>query len=189
MSGIFTKVVNFNSQYPLVRGMLSYSIIWPSCSLVQDYIENGTTIENCNWVRAARYSFFGTFFMAPLFYGWMRYSSRFFKGRNLKTALTRACLEQISYSPCAMAYFFFGMSAMELKPVKECVEEVKQKFWPTYKVGVVFWPTAQTINFYFISENNRIIFVSLASFVWTCYLAHVKAKSQEVTEELVKESE
>ncbi|XP_063369250.1 mpv17-like protein 2 [Cydia amplana] len=177
---ILTKVLHLPVQYPLIRGMVSYAVIWPTCSIVQEYVANGTTIENADWARAARFGFFGTFFMAPVFYGWMKYTSRFFKNKTLTTAITRALIEQVSYSPLAMAYFFFGMSALELKPFSTCVNEVKEKFWPTYKIGVVFWPTAQTINFYFVSEKNRIVFVSAASFVWTVYLAHMKAKEQRV---------
>lgn len=180
MSGIFTKVRSLRINYHLVRGMVSYAIIWPTCSLVQEYIEHGTTIEDADIARAARFGIFGTFFMAPVFYGWMKYTSRFFRSKSLKTAILRAAIEQVSYSPLAMAYFFFGMSLLELKPVKTCVNEVREKFWPTYKIGVVFWPTAQTLNFYFISEKNRIIFVSAASFVWTVYLAHMKAKEQKM---------
>ncbi|CAG9794770.1 unnamed protein product [Diatraea saccharalis] len=159
--------------------MLSYAVIWPTCSIVQEYLEKGTTLENANWGRAARFGVFGTFFMAPVFYGWLKYSSRFFTRKDLITAMTRALIEQVSYSPLAMAYFFFGMSLLEGKPYKVCVNEVREKLWPTYKVGVVFWPTAQTLNFYFISERNRIVFVSAASFVWTVYLAHMKAKEQK----------
>ncbi|XP_053619588.1 mpv17-like protein 2 [Plodia interpunctella] len=183
MSGVLTKVMSLPAQFPLIRGMVSYAVIWPSCSIVQEYLENGTSPENADWARAARFSFFGTFFMAPVFYGWMKYSGRFFKRKDLKTAIIRAAIEQVSYSPLAMAYFFFGMSALEMKPLKTCVNEVREKFWPTYKIGVVFWPTAQTINFYFISEKNRIVFVSAASFVWTVYLCHVKSKKQRAINE------
>lgn len=179
MSGIFTKVRSLHISYPLARGMVSYAIIWPTCSIAQEYIEHGTSFEDADYARAARFGFFGTFFMAPVFYGWMKYTSRFFKSKSLKTAAIRAAIEQVSYSPLAMAYFFFGMSLLEMKPVSTCINEVREKFWPTYKIGVVFWPTAQTLNFYFISEKNRIIFVSAASFVWTIYLAHMKAKEQE----------
>ncbi|XP_063834479.1 mpv17-like protein [Ostrinia nubilalis] len=179
MSGLLTKVLRLPVQFPLVRGMLSYAIIWPSCSIVQEYLEHGTRLSNANWARAARFSFFGTFFMAPVFYGWMKYSSRFFKRKDLITAISRAAVEQVSYSPLAMAYFFFGMSMLEGKPYKVCVNEVREKFWPTYKIGMVFWPTAQTLNFYFVSEKNRIVFVSAASFVWTVYLAHMKGKEQK----------
>ncbi|CAH0401644.1 unnamed protein product [Chilo suppressalis] len=176
MSGVFTKFLSLPFHFPLVRGMVSYAIIWPTCSIVQEYLEKGTTLENANWGRAARFGVFGTFFMAPVFYGWLKYSSRFFTRKDLITAMTRAVVEQVSYSPLAMAYFFFGMSVLEGKRYKECVKEVQEKFWPTYKVGVIFWPTAQTLNFYLVSEKNRMVFVSAASFVWTVYLAHMKAK-------------
>ncbi|CAK1541038.1 unnamed protein product [Leptosia nina] len=179
MSGIITKVLSLPVQFPLIRGMVSYAIIWPTCSITQDYIANGTPIQNADWNRAARFGFFGTFFMAPVFYGWLKFSSRFFKRKNLYTAIKRALIEQVSYSPLAMAYFFFGMSLLERKPIANCVKEVREKFWPTYKIGAIFWPTAQTINFYFVSEKNRIVFVSAASFVWTIYLAHMKAKKQQ----------
>ncbi|CAK1594563.1 unnamed protein product [Parnassius mnemosyne] len=178
MSGILTKVRRLPVQFPLLRGMLSYAVIWPTCSVLQEYLEHGTTVENADWARAARFGIFGTFFMAPLFYNWMKYTSRFFKGKTLGSAVTRAVIEQISYSPVAMAYFFFGMSALEMKPFNACVEEVKEKFWDTYKIGAVFWPTAQTLNFYFVSEKNRIVFVSAASFIWTVYLAHVKSRKR-----------
>ncbi|CAH2059346.1 unnamed protein product, partial [Iphiclides podalirius] len=176
MSGILTKVIRLPVKFPLLRGMVSYALIWPTCSVVQEYLEHGTTLADADWARAARYGVFGTFFMAPLFYNWMKYSGRFFKGRTLKTAVFRAAIEQVSYSPVAMAYFFFGMSLLEMRPLSSCVEEVRLKFWDAYKIGALFWPAAQTINFYFVSERNRIVFVSAASFVWTVYLAHVKSR-------------
>lgn len=46
----------------------------------------------------------------------------------------QALIEQITYGPAAMCSFFFGMSLLELKPISECIEEVKIKFLPTYKV-------------------------------------------------------
>ncbi|XP_039760871.1 mpv17-like protein 2 [Pararge aegeria] len=144
--------------------MVSYAVIWPSSSIVQEYIQGGTTIENADWARATRFGIFGAFFMAPLFYSWMKLSSKFFIKKNLTTAVTRALIEQVTYSPAAISYFFFGMSLLERKPVETCVNEVREKFWPTYKVGVVFWSAAQTINFHFVSEKNRIVFVSVASF-------------------------
>lgn len=176
MSGIFTKMRRLPIHYPLIRGMISYSIIWPTCSIVQEYLDHGATIEEANFARAARFGIFGSFFMAPVFYGWMKFSGRFFKSNTLKTAILRAAIEQVSYSPLAMAYFFFGMSLLELKPLHVCWNEVKEKFWPTYKIGVIFWPTAQTFNFYCVSEKNRVVFVSIASLIWTIYLAHMKAK-------------
>ncbi|KAJ8709719.1 hypothetical protein PYW08_009723 [Mythimna loreyi] len=178
MSGLMTKFrhLPMYRHYPLLRGMVSYSIIWPTCSITQEYLEHGTNIADADWARAARFGFFGAFCMAPVFYSWMKYSSRFFKRNDLRTAVFRAAIEQVSYSPIAMAYFFFGMSLLEMKPIDACVEEVKQKLWPTYKIGVIFWPTVQTMNFYLISDKNRVVFVSAASFVWTVFMAHMKSR-------------
>ena len=178
MSGIMTKfrLVPMSKHYPLLRGMVSYAVIWPTCSITQEYLEHGTSIADANWARAARFGFFGAFCMAPVFYAWMKYTSRFFKRKDLKTAVFRAAIEQVSYGPVAMAYFFFGMSLLEMKPLKACVQEVKDKWWPTYKIGVVYWPTVQTLNFYFISEKNRVVWVSAASFIWTVFMAHMKSR-------------
>ncbi|CAK9809671.1 Mpv17-like protein 2 [Anthophora plagiata] len=74
-----------------------------------------------------------------------------------------------------MCCFFFGINLLEMKPVAECAEEVKRKFWPTYKVGVCVWPILQTINFFFIPEHNRVVYVSFCSLIWTSFLAYMKA--------------
>lgn len=49
----------------------------------------------------------------------------------------QALVEQVTYSPTAMCCFFFGMNLLEQKSISECAEEVKQKFWPTYKVYLI----------------------------------------------------
>ncbi|XP_026323123.1 mpv17-like protein [Hyposmocoma kahamanoa] len=162
--------------YNLIRGMVSYAIIWPASSVTEEYLLHGTTPDNADWARAARFGFFGAFFMSPLFYNWMRLNDRLFPKKDLVTALKRSALEACTYAPLAMSYFFFGMCMLEGKPYEACVIELKEKLWPTYKLGLVYWPTVQTINFYFVSPKNRIIFVSIASFVWTVYMCHVKAK-------------
>ncbi|KAF9798170.1 hypothetical protein SFRURICE_019680 [Spodoptera frugiperda] len=175
--GALTKIRHLPEQYPMIRGMVSYAIIWPTCSITQEYLERGTTIDQADWARAARFGFFGAFCMSPVFYCWMKYTSRFFRKNSIVSAIKRAAIEQITYGPLALAYFYFGMSLLEMKPISACVTEVKEKFWPTYKIGVFYWPLVQTLNFYFIAENNRIIFVSAASFIWTVYLSHMKSKS------------
>lgn len=49
----------------------------------------------------------------------------------------RTILEQLSYGPAATASFFFLMSLLEKKTVEESKQEVKEKFWPTYKVSML----------------------------------------------------
>ncbi|KAJ2941468.1 hypothetical protein O0L34_g14514 [Tuta absoluta] len=173
-------LIRLPRKYPVLRGMISYGIMWPFCSLAQEYIEFGVKFSEANWPRAARFGFFGAFFMAPVFYGWMKFTQPLFPKRTLLTCVERAALEQVSYTPFALCYFLFGMSLMELKTFDEAVEDVKKNFWRTYTVGLVFWPAAQTINYCCIPENNRIVFVSICSFVWTVFMAHVVCDRQKI---------
>lgn len=58
-----------------------------------------------------------------------------FPKTSIRTALAKAAIEQISYTPGAMTCFFFLMSLLEMKTVHEAATEVGKKFLPTYKVS------------------------------------------------------
>lgn len=98
-----------------------------------------------------------------------------------------------------MTSFYFIMSLLEGKSVKEGIEEVKSKFWPTYKVksyvtfqsyinnikicyfkaAMCIWPAVSTLNFALVPEKNRVVFISMCSLLWTCFLAYMKQLSLE----------
>lgn len=170
---IFVKFREVSQKYPIVRGMASYTLIWPTGCLVQQKLVGK---DELNYGQALRFSLYGGFFVAPTLYCWLRCSSYFWPKSDLKSALTKALIEQVTYSPAAMCCFFFGMNLLEMKPITECFEEVKQKFWPTYKVGVCVWPVLQTVNFIFVPEHNRVVYVSFCSFMWTSFLAYMKSR-------------
>ncbi|XP_014487765.1 PREDICTED: mpv17-like protein [Dinoponera quadriceps] len=168
---VFVKFREITQKYPIVRGMISYAAIWPAGSLLQQKI---TGKKELNYAEALRFSLYGSLYVAPTLYCWLRCASFLWPKSNLKSAITKALIEQVTYSPVAMCSFFFGMNLLELKPVSECIEEVKIKFWPTYKVAICIWPILQTVNFVLIPERNRVIYVSVCSLVWTTFLAYMK---------------
>lgn len=51
---------------------------------------------------------------------------------------------------------------------------MENKFLDAYKVGVIYWPCVQTVNFTFIPGKNQVVFTSVFSFIWTTFLAWVK---------------
>ncbi|KAG8222024.1 hypothetical protein J437_LFUL002785 [Ladona fulva] len=97
----------------------------------------------------------------------------------------QAVVEQITYTPFAMVCFYFIMSLMESKGVDGAAEEVSNKFLPTYKVGVCVWPILTTINFTFVSERNRVPFVSVCSLMWTTFLSFMKQADAEAARSAV----
>lgn len=184
----------FLTKYPLARGMLAYSITWPTGCLIQQTIDgkrwgkywctqfavfcflrvtlkliligrypflqqqqnlsiSSSSLtpfpfppllpksnlpklkETFDWTRCAQFSLYGTYFVAPTMYTWIKFMSKLFPKNNWRTAIMRTALEQTSYGPAATASFFFIFSLIEKKTVEESKQEVRDKFWPTYKVS------------------------------------------------------
>ncbi|CAL7947484.1 unnamed protein product [Xylocopa violacea] len=173
MRMILVKFREVSKKYPVIRGMISYTIIWPTGCLIQQKLVGK---DELNYTQALRFSLYGGFFVAPTLYCWLRCSTYFWPKTDLKSAITKALVEQVTYSPAAMCCFFFGINLLEMKPISECIDEVKQKFWPTYKIGVCVWPILQTINFFFVPEHNRVVYVSFCSLMWTSFLAYMKTR-------------
>lgn len=172
MMAMLLKVIRrVGEQYPIVRGMATYSLLWPTSNLVQQSLDK--TRDNYDLTESVRYFILGTFATAPTVYVWVKIASRIIKGNSLKHAIMKAGLEQILFAPVGQTQFYLGITLLEGRPWAECVQEWKQKFIPTWKVGVCFWPVVQTINFAYIPEKNRVVVVSIASFLWTIFLSYM----------------
>lgn len=94
-------------------------------------------------------------------------------------SIIQGLLEQVSYTPAAMTSFYFLMSLLEGRTVNEAIEEVKNKFIPTYKAAMCIWPVVSTVNFALVPEKNRVVFISICSLIWTCFLAYMKQLDHE----------
>ena len=101
MSVVFSKVALYNRKYPLIKGMLSYAAIWPISSLIQQKIMGK---EKLDYVQAARFCIFGSLFVAPTLYLWIRTSSLLFPGNSFKTALTKV---NFLYKDILLYFFFY----------------------------------------------------------------------------------
>ncbi|TMW40862.1 hypothetical protein DOY81_014059 [Sarcophaga bullata] len=170
-----TQWRSFITAHPLIRGSITYAILWPTSSIIQQTLE-GKNFRTYDYKRVLRFCLYGSLYVAPTLYGWVRLSSAMWPQMTLKVGLIKAATEQISYGPFACTSFFLIMSLMEGKTFSESVEEVKKKFLPTYKVGMCVWPILQTINFSMVPEKHRIVYVSMCSLVWTTFLAYMKRK-------------
>ncbi|XP_016971998.1 uncharacterized protein LOC108039482 isoform X1 [Drosophila rhopaloa] len=138
------------TRYPIMRGMISYSLIWPTGSLIQQTVE-GRRWGTYDWWRVLRFSMYGGLFVAPTLYGWVKISSAMWPQTSLRTGVIKAAVETISYTPGAMTCFYFIMSLLESKTVEEAVAEVGKKFLPTYRVclyGVRWKAVVRSINVY-----------------------------------------
>lgn len=80
------KFREVTQKYPVVRGMASYSVIWPVGSLLQQKIAGN---KELNYTQALRFSLYGGFFVAPTLYAWLKCASYFWPKSNLRSAITK----------------------------------------------------------------------------------------------------
>lgn len=129
---------------------------------------------NYDWWRVLRFSMYGGLFVAPTLYGWVKVfpeyslqsttfitildplqiSSAMWPHTSLRTGMIKAAVETVSYTPGAMTCFYFIMSLLEAKTVREAVAEVGKKFLPTYKVNVD--------NYIYLHVYNTCILLTFA---------------------------
>lgn len=83
-----SRIREIFTRYPLLRGMVSYSILWPTSAFIQQKIA-GKSWSEIDWAKCARFSFYGGLYTAPTLYTWIRVSSKLFPQANLRTAIIK----------------------------------------------------------------------------------------------------
>ncbi|CAO1438027.1 unnamed protein product [Diamesa hyperborea] len=155
--------------------MVSYSILWPVGSIVQQTFE-GKNIHSYDWNRILRYCLYGTLIQGPALYCWMRVANNMWPRSDIRSSLAKAFTEQFAFDPFSISMFLYTMTILEGKRHVEAKKEVTDKFVKTYQIGFIFWPCVQTINFAFVPMKNQVICVSFASLIWTTFLAYMKQR-------------
>jgi hypothetical protein len=83
-----------------------------------------------------RFSLFGSLWVAPTVFFWVKLTSKLIPGTTFGVAITKAVIEQFTYGPFSISTFYCGMSLLEGNSFNDACQEVKNKFLPTWKVCV-----------------------------------------------------
>jgi len=167
-------------KFPVSKGMAAYAVLWPSSDLCRQLAVKGNQKDEnfqLDIPRLLRFSLFGSFWVAPSLYLWVKLSGNIIKGSSIGSAALKAFIEQFTQGPFTIVSFYFGMNLLEGNGTSKAVEEAKTKFFPTWKTAVTFWPFVQTINYSIVPLHNRVVFSGIASFIWTIYLSFMKNPS------------
>ena len=75
------------NEYPILRGMATYSVLWPTSNSVQQSMD--TRREQIDIKEVLRYFTLGTFAVAPTVYAWVKIVGILVKGNTYKHILTK----------------------------------------------------------------------------------------------------
>ncbi|KAI4877347.1 hypothetical protein NFI96_017325, partial [Prochilodus magdalenae] len=100
-----------------------------------------TPIHSIDWAQTARVALVGLCFHSNFNYHWLRALERMFPGGGAKRISMKVLLDQLVAAPVTISAFYIGLSTLERR--QDPLEDWKNKFWTSYKTGVVYWSTMQ----------------------------------------------
>lgn len=89
MTSKLSQLVLFSKKYPVSRGMVSYAIIWPLGSIIQQTIISEDDID---YAKVGRFCLYGSCYVAPTIHCWIKIANTLWPLNNLKSALTKVTI-------------------------------------------------------------------------------------------------
>ena len=87
---MINKVRKIIKRYPITRGILTYSVLYPCSNFTQQSLDPHR--EKINYNEVLRFAFFGSCVVAPTLYGWIKIASVLVKGNSLKHAISKVSI-------------------------------------------------------------------------------------------------
>ncbi|XP_043971895.1 mpv17-like protein [Gambusia affinis] len=164
--------------HPYISNVLGYTALFASADLIQQRVlarnpapasERPAEID---WHQTARVATVGLCFHANFNYHWLRGLERMLPGGGLSAVTRKVVLDQLVAAPVTISAFYIGLSFLENRD--DLLEDWRQKFWTSYKAGVVYWSTMQAVNFAFVPPVARTAFVGGIALTFTIFLCHLR---------------
>ncbi|XP_069551954.1 mpv17-like protein isoform X1 [Brachyistius frenatus] len=166
--------------HPYISNVLGYTTLFASADLIQQSVLGeksaaGSTSEDSvgiNWSQTARVATVGFCFHANFNYHWLRGLERMLPGGGVKAVTGKVVVDQLIAAPLTISAFYIGLSLLEKKD--DPLEDWRQKFWTSYKTGVIFWSIMQAVNFTFVPPVARTAFLGGIALAFTIFLCHLR---------------
>lgn len=79
---------------------------------------------------------------------------------SMQAVLAKMALDQCIMAPLFLIVFFFATKTLEGQPHK-LLETLREKYLKTVLIGYIIWPLAHIINFKFVPNDLRILYVNV----------------------------
>lgn len=164
------KAFKLLTKYPITGNIIIYTGLYGAGDISRQIVTKENKLQ-CKSVK--NMAIVGGVIFGPLYHYWYTYLDRILPGKTKGIILRKVVLDQVFIGGPSVILFYVALSILEFK--KDFLREALDKGPMTFATGCLYWPSAQTLNFYFVSNQFRAIYVAFAEFVWTNLLSFYKA--------------
>ncbi|XP_076148239.1 bMERB domain-containing protein 1 isoform X2 [Alosa pseudoharengus] len=152
-------------RFPWVTNVTLYGCLFAGGDVVHQWFSKREAMDwkHTRNVAIVAFSFHGNFN-----FFWMRFLERRFPGNSARMVLRKLLLDQTTAAPLATSVFYTGVSFLEGK--EDIFQDWREKFFNTYKTGLMYWPFVQLLNFALVPLYLRTAFTGCCAFVWATFL-------------------
>lgn len=207
----FTKYQHSLKTRPYVTNIIGTSIIFSSGDFLAQILfpeqpvifnnnqksESDKLQPQYNYERTLRSAVYGGLIFSPIGYNWYNFISglRFpmyqkivsTRLRSWATLATRVAIDQLVFSPSAVALYFIIMTLLENKhesTVSMLQQKLETNFTDTLVTNWMIWPAFQCFNLSVVPVDFRLLAGNVMGVFWNCYLSwrnnQVNAKNYPV---------
>ncbi|XP_072549878.1 mpv17-like protein [Salminus brasiliensis] len=151
--------------FPWITNVTLYGCLFAGGDLVHQCMAHSDHID---WRHTRNVAMVALSFHGNFNYFWLRALERRFPGRSLGMVLRKLVLDQSFASPLATSVFYTGVSFLEGK--EDIFQDWREKFFNTYKTGLMYWPFMQFLNFVLMPLYLRTAFMGCSAFLWATFL-------------------
>ncbi|XP_072319969.1 mpv17-like protein [Eucyclogobius newberryi] len=152
-------------RFPWVTNVTLYGSLFAGGDFVHQCFSQTDAI---NWTQTRNVAIVAFSFHGNFNFFWMRFLERTFPGASVGMVLRKVVLDQTTAAPVATSVFYTGVSFLEGK--EDITKDWREKFFNTYKTGLMFWPFVQFLNFALVPLYVRTTFTGCCAFVWATFL-------------------
>ncbi|XP_035035548.1 mpv17-like protein [Hippoglossus stenolepis] len=152
-------------RFPWLANVTLYGCLFAGGDLVHQLIAQK---ESMDWRHTGNVAIVAISFHGNFNYFWLRALERRFPGKSAGMVLRKLLLDQSFASPLATSVFYTGVSFLEGKD--DILEDWRDKFFNTWKTGLMYWPFMQFLNFVLMPLYMRTAFMGCCAFLWATFL-------------------
>ena len=164
-------------------------VIKSKSSNTKDNIADGRSATKLDYTRTLQVAITGFFWSAPVTHYWYStleklYNSiaNYFSINNPVIALfIKLLLDASIFSPITISGYFAVRSILEGTGLAGAKEKWISKFKPTILSAWKFWPVVNSVNFWFVPLQFRVLYMNVLAFIWSAYLTYVNSQKISTT--------